>query len=78
MLAGAELSSTKRLGPVMAIGVAVGLCAMLTLLPALLVSLGRWVFWPLRPTLGRPSRPSGACGPGSGPGWPAGPGSCGW
>jgi RND superfamily putative drug exporter len=48
----AELASTKSLGPVMAIGVAVGLCAMLTLLPALLVILGRWMFWPRRPTLG--------------------------
>jgi RND superfamily putative drug exporter len=48
----AELSSTKSLGPVMAIGVGVGLCAMLTLLPALLVIVGRWMFWPLRPTLG--------------------------
>jgi len=48
----AELNSTKSLGPVMAIGVAVGLCAMITLLPALLVIFGRWVFWPLRPTLG--------------------------
>jgi RND superfamily putative drug exporter len=48
----AELNSTKSLGPVMAIGVAVGLCAMLTLLPALLVIFGRWIFWPLRPTLG--------------------------
>jgi putative drug exporter of the RND superfamily len=48
----AELASTKSLGPVMAIGVAVGLCAMLSLLPALLVIFGRWVFWPLRPTLG--------------------------
>src|SRR5215213_9959891 len=48
----AELSSTRSLGPVMAIGVAVGLCAMITLLPALLVIFGRWVFWPLRPTLG--------------------------
>jgi RND superfamily putative drug exporter len=38
----------------MAIGVAVGLCAMLTLLPALLVIFGRWVFWPRRPTLGSP------------------------
>jgi RND superfamily putative drug exporter len=50
----AELSSTKSLGPVMAIGVAVGLCAMLTLLPALLVIVGRWMFWPVRPTLGSP------------------------
>jgi putative drug exporter of the RND superfamily len=50
----AELSSTKSLGPVMAVGVAVGLFAMITLLPALLVIFGRWVFWPLRPTLGSP------------------------
>ena len=50
----AELNSTKSLGPVMAIGIAVGLLAMLTLLPALLVIVGRWVFWPRRPTLGSP------------------------
>ena len=50
----AELNSTKSLGPVMAIGIAVGLCAMLTLLPALLVIFGRWLFWPVRPTLGSP------------------------
>jgi putative drug exporter of the RND superfamily len=50
----AELNSTKSLGPVMAVGVAVGLLAMLTLLPALLVVFGRWVFWPRRPTLGSP------------------------
>jgi putative drug exporter of the RND superfamily len=48
----AELASTRSLGPVMAIGVAVGLLAMITLLPALLVIFGRWVFWPRRPTLG--------------------------
>src|SRR4029453_3526066 len=48
----AELASTRSLGPVMAIGVAVGLCAMITLLPARLVIFGRWVFWPRRPTLG--------------------------
>jgi len=48
----AELNSTKSLGPVMAVGIAVGLCAMITLLPALLVIFGRWVFWPLRPALG--------------------------
>jgi putative drug exporter of the RND superfamily len=48
----AELNSTKSLGPVMAIGVAVGLCAMVTLLPALLVIFGRWLFWPVRPRYG--------------------------
>jgi RND superfamily putative drug exporter len=48
----AELNSTKSLGPVMAIGLTVGLLAMLTLLPALLVIFGRWIFWPRRPTLG--------------------------
>jgi len=50
----AELSSTKSLGPVMAVGIAVGLFVMITLLPALLVIFGRWVFWPVRPTLGSP------------------------
>jgi RND superfamily putative drug exporter len=50
----AELNSTKSLGPVMAIGITVGLCAMITLLPALLVIFGRWMFWPVRPTLGSP------------------------
>ena len=50
----AELNSTKSLGPVMAIGIGVGLCAMITLLPALLVIFGRWVFWPLRPAVGSP------------------------
>jgi RND superfamily putative drug exporter len=48
----AELNSTKGLGPVLAIGVAVALLAMITLLPALLVICGRWVFWPVRPRYG--------------------------
>ena len=51
-LLAAELNSTKGLGPVLAIGVGVGLLAMITLLPALLVIFGRWVFWPVRPTYG--------------------------
>ena len=51
-LALAELNSTKGLGPVLAIGVAVALLAMMTLLPALLVITGRWVFWPARPDYG--------------------------
>src|SRR5215469_1074006 len=48
----AELNSTKGMGPVLAIGVAVALAAMTTLLPALLVIFGRWIFWPVRPTFG--------------------------
>jgi len=42
----AETNSTRGLGPVAAIGIAVGLIVMLTLLPALLVTVGRWIFWP--------------------------------
>ena len=52
VLSVAELNSTKSLGPVLAIGVAVGMVAMLTLLPALLVTLPRGVFWPYKPTYG--------------------------
>ncbi len=48
----AEMSSTAGLGPVAAIGIAVGLLVMITLLPALLVICGRWVFWPARPSFG--------------------------
>jgi putative drug exporter of the RND superfamily len=48
----AELNSTASLGPVLAIGVAVALASMMTLLPALLVICGRWVFWPARPSYG--------------------------
>jgi RND superfamily putative drug exporter len=54
VLTAAELNSTKSLGPVLAIGVAVGMLAMLTLLPALLVIFPRGVFWPYRPTYGSP------------------------
>src|SRR5688500_3949000 len=45
----AELNSTAGLGPVAAIGVVVTFLVMVTLLPALLVICGRWVFWPKRP-----------------------------
>src|SRR5680860_238470 len=48
----ADMNSTAGLGPVAAIGVAVSLLAMITLLPALLVIFGRWMFWPMRPTFG--------------------------
>ena len=48
----AEMNSTAGLGPVCAIGVGVTLLAMITLLPALLVIFGRWMFWPKRPDFG--------------------------
>ncbi|GFJ77586.1 MMPL family transporter [Phytohabitans houttuyneae] len=48
----AETNSTRGLGPVAAIGIVVGLAVMLTLLPALLVTVGRWIFWPVRPKEG--------------------------
>jgi RND superfamily putative drug exporter len=46
----AEMNSTAGLGPVSAVGIVVVLTVMLTLLPALLVITGRWIFWPKRPT----------------------------
>jgi RND superfamily putative drug exporter len=48
----ADMNSTAGLGPVCAIGVGVTLLSMITLLPALLVIFGRWMFWPKRPTFG--------------------------
>lgn len=51
-LMAAEMNSTRGLGPVCAIGVLVALAAMLSLLPALLVVVSRWVFWPVKPTFG--------------------------
>jgi RND superfamily putative drug exporter len=48
----AELNSTAGLGPVLAVGVSVTYLVMVTLLPALLVIFGRWMFWPKRPRFG--------------------------
>ncbi|TDD71626.1 hypothetical protein E1262_05660 [Jiangella aurantiaca] len=48
----AEMNSTAGMGPVLAVGVAVGMAAMLTLFPAVLVIFGRWIFWPKRPQFG--------------------------
>ncbi|MFD3500923.1 MMPL family transporter [Streptomyces sp. NPDC058676] len=55
MLLAADMNSTRGLGPVAAIGVAVALLAMMTLFPALLVIFGRWIFWPVIPHLGTPN-----------------------
>ena len=51
-LSAAELNSTASLGPVLAIGIAVGMFVMITLLPALMVIFPRGVFWPYRPAYG--------------------------
>ncbi|WP_433373456.1 MMPL family transporter [Dactylosporangium sp. CA-152071] len=48
----ATLNSTKGLGPACAVGILVGLLAMVTLMPALLVICGRWIFWPAKPSYG--------------------------
>jgi RND superfamily putative drug exporter len=48
----AEMSSTRGLGPAGAIGIASTLVGMTTLLPAVLMLTGRWIFWPFSP---RPS-----------------------
>jgi RND superfamily putative drug exporter len=48
----ATMSATAGLGPVAAVGVGVAVLVMLTLLPALLVTCGRWIFWPRTPKLG--------------------------
>jgi putative drug exporter of the RND superfamily len=53
-LMAAESNDISGLGPVAAIGVGVGLISMITLLPALLVVCGRWVFWPIKPRYGSP------------------------
>jgi RND superfamily putative drug exporter len=50
----AELNSTAGMGPVLAVGIAVTFLVMVTLLPAMLVICGRWVFWPKRPAFGSP------------------------
>ncbi|MFE5871265.1 MMPL family transporter [Streptomyces roseifaciens] len=51
-LMAADLNSSSGLGPVGAVGVFCALAAMLTLLPAVLVLLGRRVFWPIVPAYG--------------------------
>ena len=50
----ADLQTNRSLGPVGAAGVLCALLAMMTLLPALLTILGRWVFWPFAPKVGSP------------------------
>jgi len=44
-----QLTNNRGLGPVGAIGIICAMVTILTLLPALLVIFGRWIFWPKRP-----------------------------
>lgn len=44
-----DLNSNKALGPVAAVGIVFAVLASLTLLPSLLLAVGRAAFWPLRP-----------------------------
>jgi len=44
-----QLTNNRGLGPVGAIGILCAMITILTLLPALLVIFGRWIFWPKRP-----------------------------
>ncbi|MFG2055750.1 MMPL family transporter [Micromonospora sp. NPDC048930] len=48
-LLAADLPATRGLGPVGAVGIGAALLAMTTLLPAVLVLCGRWLFWPFVP-----------------------------
>ncbi|NBN91126.1 MAG: MMPL family transporter [Actinobacteria bacterium] len=48
-----DLSSNRGLGPVGSIGIASSMLAVLTLLPALLILFGRWIFWPKIPRFGQ-------------------------
>jgi len=44
-----QLKNSRGLGPVGAIGIVSSMFTVLTLLPALLVVFGRWIFWPKIP-----------------------------
>lgn len=54
----AQMNSTSSLGPVGAAGIACALLVMMLLLPALLVIVGRWIFWPFVPRFGDPIKSS--------------------
>lgn len=49
VLALADFNATREMGPILALGVAIMVCAGLTLLPAVLTALGRRAFWPAIP-----------------------------
>ena len=45
----ADFNATREMGPILALGIAVMVAAGLTLLPAILATLGRRAFWPAVP-----------------------------
>lgn len=47
-----DLASLRGLGPVGAFGIGGAMLSSLTLLPAALLVLGRWAYWPFRPRYG--------------------------
>jgi putative drug exporter of the RND superfamily len=59
-LLASDMGFNHALGPVGAVGVLCGLAAMVVLLPAVLVILGRWVFWPAIPRYGSAHTPEGS------------------
>mgnify|MGYP000308228669 FL=1 len=52
----AQLEGTRALGIACAAGVAIAMIAALFVLPAALVSFGRWIFWPVAPKVGAPNK----------------------
>src|SRR4051794_18448269 len=60
VLALADFNATREMGPILALGIAVMVAAGLTLLPAILGTLGRRSFWPAVPQVEDEQRPAGA------------------
>ena len=56
----ADFNATREMGPILALGVAVMVAAGLTLLPAILATLGRRAFWPAVPQRRPRAAPVGA------------------
>jgi RND superfamily putative drug exporter len=55
----ADFNATREMGPILALGVAVMVVAGLTLLPAILATLGRRAFWPAVPRVEPEAEPVG-------------------
>ena len=60
VLAVADFNATREMGPILALGIAVMVVAGLTLLPAILATLGRRAFWPAVPRAQDTDPPVGA------------------